>query len=189
MLYVTHDQEEAITLGDRVVVMRDGHVLQVGTPLEIYGKPATRFVGGFVGSPRMNFLRGDLETRGAGTARVEVKPIGLAMDLPWQHQETVPSTGREDSSKLGVIIGFRPEDVRVVEPGGGDLDARVDVVEPLGREDLLHLVPQGGGLPDPGGLRALADPTSGVSVGTVIGLRLKRESVHLFEFESEVRLG
>jgi multiple sugar transport system ATP-binding protein len=188
MLYVTHDQEEAITLGDRVVVMRDGRVLQVGTPLEIYARPATRFVGGFVGSPRMNFLRGVLETSGGRPTRVEAQSVDLTLDLRPESTQAAVSDRDQGTGKREVIIGFRPEDIRLVEPGNGDLDARVDVIEPLGREDLLHLVAKGEQDQQPDGLRVLADPASGVTVGSLVGLSLKREKVHLFDPESEARV-
>lgn len=188
MLYVTHDQEEAITLGDRVVVMREGYVLQVGTPLEIYGRPATKFVGGFVGSPRMNFIRGDLETSVGRSARVEAESVGLALDLPLESSKVAVSDRDQGTGKRDIIIGIRPEDIRLVESGGGDLDARVDVVEPLGREDLLHLVTKGERSQQQEGLRILSDPAAGIAVGSSVGLRLNRKKIHLFDPESESRI-
>ncbi|MEP7176989.1 MAG: ABC transporter ATP-binding protein, partial [Gemmatimonadales bacterium] len=104
IVYVTHDQEEALTLGSRVAVMRDGIVEQVAPPMEVYRRPASVFVAGFIGSPAMNFLPGVL-------------------------------AGGADSALLGV----RPHDIAVVAQGAGDLDARVDVVEPRGSELLVHL--------------------------------------------------
>jgi multiple sugar transport system ATP-binding protein len=110
VVYVTHDQEEAMTLGTRVAVMRDGYLQQVAPPMELYRHPANRFVGGFVGSPAMNFLD------------AEVLPAGLA---------------RPDSPRL--TLGVRPHDISLVASGAGDFDAWVDVVEPRGSELLVYL--------------------------------------------------
>ncbi len=110
MVYVTHDQEEALTLGTRVAVMNEGRVEQVGPPLEVYRRPETMFVATFVGSPAMNLL-----------------PAG--------HVPSVRPAGGPDAAVLGV----RPHDIAVVAPGAGDADALVDVVEPRGSELLLYL--------------------------------------------------
>jgi multiple sugar transport system ATP-binding protein len=109
VVYVTHDQEEAMTLGSRVAVMRDGFLQQVAPPMELYRRPANRFVAGFVGSPAMNFLPG----------------------------ETL--TGTNEIRRSGAILGVRPHDVAIVAKGAGDLDAWVDVVEPRGSELLVYL--------------------------------------------------
>jgi multiple sugar transport system ATP-binding protein len=109
VVYVTHDQEEAMTLGSRVAVMRDGFLQQVAPPMEIYRKPANRFVAGFVGSPGMNFLPGLVLENGA------------------------------QSGKDGLTLGIRPHDVTIVPRGTGDIDAWVDVVEPRGSELLVYL--------------------------------------------------
>jgi multiple sugar transport system ATP-binding protein len=109
VVYVTHDQEEAMTLGWRVTVMRNGHIQQVAPPMEMYRQPVNQFVAEFVGSPAMNFLRSDL--------------------LP-------PSV---EAPRPGAILGIRPHDVAIVEQGRGDLDAWVDVVEPRGSELLAFL--------------------------------------------------
>jgi ABC-type sugar transport system ATPase subunit len=115
MVYVTHDQEEALTLGSRVAVMNEGRVEQVGPPLEVYRRPATIFVATFVGSPAMNLLPADL--------------------LP-------AVVGRPTSA---ATLGVRPHDLTVTPRGAGDVDALVDVVEPRGSELLLYLRLGGGG--------------------------------------------
>ncbi len=131
-IYVTHDQVEAMTLGDRVVVMKDGVVHQVGEPLEVYSKPRNKFVAGFIGSPAMNFIDTTIaESAGALYAeapglRVKVSASRVARLAPYKG--------------LSVTLGIRPEDLR--EATGGDLqdlvfDALVEVVEPLGSEILL----------------------------------------------------
>jgi multiple sugar transport system ATP-binding protein len=110
VVYVTHDQEEAMTLGSRVAVMRDGHLQQVAPPMELYRRPANRFVAGFVGSPAMNFLPTELMA-------------GLSQSSP----------------RGAATLGIRPQDLTIVPRGSGDLDAWVDVVEPRGSELLLYL--------------------------------------------------
>ena len=109
IVYVTHDQEEAMTLGSRVAVMRDGFLQQVAPPMELYRQPANCFVAGFVGSPAMNFLPGDLLN--------------------------ALSQGKSGPRVLGV----RPHDMALVAVGAGDVDAWVDVVEPRGSELLIYL--------------------------------------------------
>ena len=122
MVYVTHDQTEAMTLADRIVVLRDGRVEQVGTPMQLYEDPDNVFVAGFIGSPRMNFLAG----RAAGPATVEV--AGLSVDLP---RLARPLTGGEP-----VQVGLRPEHLDTAT--GLELPMEVEVVERLGATTYLH---------------------------------------------------
>jgi multiple sugar transport system ATP-binding protein len=130
-VFVTHDQVEAMTLGDRVVIMRDGRVQQVGTPLQVYGKPANKFVAGFIGAPAMNFV--DVTVRSeAGTTAVEA--AGLKLTVTAANARALESyNGRQ------AIMGVRPEHLALGDgaPGLG-FDARVDVVEQLGSEILLE---------------------------------------------------
>ncbi len=121
-VYVTHDQLEAMTLADRIVVLKDGRISQVGTPMELYERPANKFVASFIGAPRMNFLTGTL-ANDAGGSRLEV--------LDARHG--LGHLGYEGE----VSVGIRPEDLIL---GGGDvcLPATVQLVEPLGGEALVH---------------------------------------------------
>ncbi|HWM77052.1 MAG TPA: TOBE domain-containing protein, partial [Methylomirabilota bacterium] len=131
-IYVTHDQVEAMTLGSRVVVMKDGWVQQVGEPLEIYSKPQNRFVAGFIGSPSMNFIPVTL-TDGGGSLFAEASGIKIKVP-PQKAQSLMPYKGQ------AVTLGVRPEDLRVgMTSDSSDLsfDAVVEVVEPLGAEILL----------------------------------------------------
>jgi multiple sugar transport system ATP-binding protein len=109
VVYVTHDQEEAMTLGSRVAVMRDGFLQQVAPPMELYRRPANQFVAGFVGSPGMNFLPGEI------------------------------MAGMSQTPRGGLTLGVRPHDITIVATGAGDLNAWVDVVEPRGSELLVYL--------------------------------------------------
>ena len=121
-LYVTHDQIEAMTMADQIVVMHDGHVEQIGSPLELYDRPANRFVAGFIGSPAMNFIEGTL--RGNGSAAY-VESVGGAR-LP-------VAEGRADSEGRPVVYGMRPEHFDIAE-GQDGFEAEVVVVEPTGSE-------------------------------------------------------
>ncbi|MBL8352821.1 MAG: TOBE domain-containing protein, partial [Burkholderiaceae bacterium] len=107
-IYVTHDQVEAMTLADRIVVLRDGQIEQVGTPLELYDRPANQFVAQFIGSPRMNVIEARQVPGVAG----------------------VPADG---------FIGLRPEDVTLKPAGEGGLPGRVELIEALGSETLIHV--------------------------------------------------
>jgi multiple sugar transport system ATP-binding protein len=125
MLYVTHDQIEALTLGDRVAVLRDGSLQQVGTPDELYAHPANRFVGRFLGTPAMNILPAQRED-----GRLRAGP--LAVDLPWLE--------RHPAAELE--LGVRPEHLELVADGGGPR-AAVRVVEMAGSESYVHLDVEG----------------------------------------------
>ena len=173
IVYVTHDQEEAMTLGGRVTVMRDGLVEQVGPPMEVYRRPASVFVGGFVGSPAMNFLEGAI---GAGGRWVG--PSGLVLPL----DGTAPG-----GERTPVTLGVRPHDLTVVASGAGDVDARVDVVEPRGSELLVHLrLGADGSGPE---LRVVAPPETAVVVDAAVGVRCDRERLHWFDGGTGKRVG
>ena len=133
-IYVTHDQVEAMTLGDRVVVMKDGLVQQVGEPLELYNAPANRFVAGFIGSPAMNFAA---VTRHRARRRAWAANDGSAS----RRRRTRPS-GCAPCSAAKSTLGIRPEDLRIAtaaDPADFGFDALVEVVEKLGSEILLDL--------------------------------------------------
>jgi ABC-type sugar transport system ATPase subunit len=155
MLYVTHDQEEAMTLGDRLVVMRDSRIEQVGPPMLLYEQPETLFVARFLGSPPMNVL---------------ARP---------------PAAVR---GPVGTVTGIRPQDVVLVDPSdpSADATAQVEVVEPLGREQHVHLAVGADGEAD----RAIAaiDPGVPVSVGDRVGLRLRRDRLYVFDQQTGMRV-
>ena len=127
MIYVTHDQIEAMTLADRIVVMKDQRIQQLGSLLDIYYRPANRFVAGFVGSPRMNFVEGRLEQAGSGPAFV----IGnRRLPLDGYQFGGAPEPGRP------VTLGIRPEHISL--DGAGNWDGfTVELVEPLGADSLV----------------------------------------------------
>src|SRR5271165_2152289 len=133
-IYVTHDQVEAMTLGDRVVVMRDGRVQQVGDPMELYNQPANRFVAGFIGSPAMNFVGVRLAAVNGG---LWAESEGIRLKVPGPLKDRVgPYAGKE------ATLGVRPEDLRIAgaaDPSDMSFDVAVEVVERLGSEILLDV--------------------------------------------------
>ncbi|MFQ5876429.1 MAG: ABC transporter ATP-binding protein [Acidobacteriota bacterium] len=192
MLYVTHDQEEALTLADRLAVMRAGAVEQVGPPMEVYREPATEFVGTFIGAPSMNLLRGSIRSPGGGRVRPECggrdleiergrDPSGAVMGSPAGPRGGGGTPRGSLAEGREVTLGIRPHDVRIVEPSGEEADAvgRVDVIEPLGSETLVHVAPEAGG--GPPRLRCIAPPDLRVAVGERVGLRFDRSRLHLFD--------
>jgi multiple sugar transport system ATP-binding protein len=130
-VFVTHDQVEAMTLGDRVVVMREGRVQQVGSPLNVYSKPGNKFVAGFIGAPAMNFLDVTIRTDG-NEVTAEMPGLALAVD----GGDAANLRARQGQR---VVMGVRPEHLMLGEgPPGRSFDARVEVVEQLGSEILLE---------------------------------------------------
>ena len=129
MIYVTHDQVEAMTMGDRIVVMEGGLVQQIGTPLEIYDNPVNRFVAGFIGSPAMNFFDGRVE---AGQSGCRVRFAGASVELPGTHAA---------ASRPAVTLGVRPEHLVIgaQDKAAVRFPARVETVEHLGAETLVEL--------------------------------------------------
>jgi len=175
-IYVTHDQVEAMTLGDRVVVMKDGWVQQVGEPLELYSKPANRFVAGFIGSPAMNFIEVGIKDGGALWAET----AGFRVKIPPDRAERLKSYAGQP-----VTVGIRPEDLRLATGGDSSdhtFDAVVDVVEPLGSEILLD-VKAGSNT-----MVARVEPTVRVKVHEPIRLALNAARLHFFDKKSEAAI-
>jgi multiple sugar transport system ATP-binding protein len=176
-IYVTHDQVEAMTLGDRVVVMKDGWVQQVGEPLELYGRPANRFVAGFIGSPAMNFVSVAIrDTGGALWADAE----GMRLKVPPRLAERV----RAHAGKR-LTLGVRPEALHLA--GGADaaeycFGSAVDVLEPLGNEILLNF--RAGAAP----MVARVDPGLRLKAHESIRLALDPERMHFFDEASDVAI-
>jgi multiple sugar transport system ATP-binding protein len=128
MIYVTHDQVEAMTMADRIVVLRDGRIEQVGTPVDLFARPANLFVAGFVGAPRMNLLKARVAAAGNGGARLEVAGIERPVLLP-----AAPGRLRVGDA---VTLGLRPEHLRLTPEGS--MTARIGFIERLGTTSLLH---------------------------------------------------
>ena len=176
-VYVTHDQVEAMTLGDRVVVMKDGLVQQVGEPLELYNAPANRFVAGFIGSPAMNFA--GVRVREAQGA-LHANGTGFRLDVPAEIDGRLrPYAGRD------VTFGIRPEDLHIAngsDPPGLCLDGVVEVVEKLGAEILLDL--QVGEQT----MVAAVEPTVRAKRGDKIRFALRPDRLHFFDTASEAAI-
>jgi multiple sugar transport system ATP-binding protein len=176
-VYVTHDQVEAMTMGDRIVVMRDGVVQQVDSPMNLYEKPANLFVAGFIGSPSMNFVPGEIRQRNgtlvfdAGTWQVPIPPDLHEYVRPWEGHR--------------VIFGIRPEHMEDVALRNGQLPpshvplrAKVEVHEPLGSDVILYL--------DAGGhsLVARVDAHSQAKMGDEVTVALDLRKMHLFNAQT-----
>ncbi|HEX8301346.1 sn-glycerol-3-phosphate ABC transporter ATP-binding protein UgpC [Sphingomonas sp.] len=165
MIFVTHDQVEAMTLADRIVVLNCGKVEQVATPMEIYLRPRTRFVAAFVGSPKINLLPVAIFGDG-GMARVRLSD-GTNLDT------AVPSAGLPQA---GLTLGLRAESVRVAAPDGATTLGVVEVVERLGERTLVHTA-----LADGSRLVAEDAGVSAVRAGDKIGLAIDARAAHLFD--------
>jgi multiple sugar transport system ATP-binding protein len=176
-VYVTHDQVEAMTLGDRVVVMKDGRVQQVGEPLELYNSPANRFVAGFIGSPGMNFAPVRL-ANGGDTLWAEGEGIRIRVPDPLKAR-----LGRHAGE--AVMLGIRPEDLRVAtdgDPPDSSIDAAVEVIEKLGSEILLDLKV------GPTTMVAAVEPTIRTSVHERVRLTLNPDRLHFFDGRDETAI-
>jgi ABC-type sugar transport system ATPase subunit len=137
-IYVTHDQEEAMTLGDRIAVLRNGRLQQCGTPLDVYHAPANRFVAGFIGTPSMNFIEGRVSEDAAGQPWFESPSLRVPIDKN-RVRGILPATGEK------VVLGIRPDNLRLqpassdAERLGWSISGTVEVVEPLGSTMDLHV--------------------------------------------------
>jgi sn-glycerol 3-phosphate transport system ATP-binding protein len=169
-VYVTHDQVEAMTLGDRLIVMNNGRAEQIGSPLEVYERPASTFVGGFIGSPAMNMLPARLS---ADARHVELDGVQLPVQAPSGH------------GGQAITLGIRPEHVALAQGQPGAVPFKVDFVEALGADTLVH-----GHLGE-----ARADLTlrlpgiTRIASGDVVPLIVPPERLHLFDAQSGARLG
>jgi multiple sugar transport system ATP-binding protein len=172
-VYVTHDQVEAMTMGDRIAVMRDGILQQVGPPPELYEHPVNKFVAAFIGSPAMNFamVRAEDGTLKLGSARLDL----------------TGARGRAASERKGrnLEIGFRPEDIEIAN-GTGDgavrFPAKIEVVEYLGNQELLHADCEGNEVV------ALVSSDQKVKVGDNVDFAVPTDKLHLFDPETEESL-
>jgi multiple sugar transport system ATP-binding protein len=168
MIYVTHDQMEAMTMADRIVVMRAGKIEQIGTPLDIYDNPANSFVGGFIGSPSMNFVDGAVVEQGGAVALRDVSGTLWPLD-----DAARAYIGR------AVQIGIRPEHVRI---DAGGIPAEVTSIEPTGSE--THLQVQVGGQ----SLVVVVHDRFAAEPGATIAIMADKARITLFDAETGVRL-
>jgi multiple sugar transport system ATP-binding protein len=170
MIYVTHDQVEAMTLADRIVVLKDGRIEQVGTPLDLYNKPANRFVAGFIGSPRMNFIEALVESH-QGNA--------IVADFGGRKAPLNLRTPLSPGDKL--TVGIRPQDAILTDPQGSLLSLEVMLVEQLGAETIVHGRTEGGA---PFTLATAGQKS--LAVGDRVGVNLPAGSLHAFGVDGRV---
>ena len=168
-IYVTNDPVEAMALADRIAVIDEGRIAQIGTPMEVYSRPATRFVASFIGSPAMNFLDATLADDGT---------VHLDGDLRLSPPTSVPAELRGP-----VLVGIRPEHLVVVDDG--PLSMRLDLAEPLGAETLLHGTIAG----VDGPITVRVEGEYEAPSGHAIALDVAPERLHLFDPESGTRHG
>jgi multiple sugar transport system ATP-binding protein len=175
MVYVTHDQEEAMTLGTRIAVMANGAIEQVAAPLEVFERPATVFVARFVGSPAMNVWSGTVDRQGGSKVTTPAFALALSPD----------ALGRA-ADGAEVTLGIRPHDLTLTALDGADAQAAVEIVEPLGPHVTMHvrLERQTGAL-----VRVQVAAEDACPVGSTVGLRFTRRRVHLFDRTTGRRLG
>ena len=137
-VYVTHDQTEAMTLGDRIVIMKDGYIQQIGTPQQVFNHPANLFVAGFIGSPQMNFFDAELT---ASNGRYAVRLGNAVIDLPEETQKALKAKGQTPQK---VVMGIRPEHIVLTNANhAGAVSAKVDVSEMMGSELYVHVTAVG----------------------------------------------
>jgi len=178
-IYVTHDQLEAMTMGTRIVVMKDGAILQAGTPQDIYNRPANKFVGGFIGSPAMNMIHGVIDEKN-DTLCISTQDFRFILPDHWQDKLKTLKT-RE------LVLGVRPESFYHVENQTETnqyhvVETTVNLVEPLGSEQLIHFT-----LADDR-LVAKLDPRIPLKFGDRLALGVNIEDLHIFDSKSEKRL-
>lgn len=180
MIYVTHDQTEAMTMGDRIVIMKDGIIQQLDTPLNLYNNPVNKFVAGFIGSPAMNFIEGSIvKSNGVqfisagGSLRVNLSDAFLSKLAEYLNKK--------------IWLGIRPEDFYddidlAVSNNFTQLEVKIDLVEPLGNETYLYFNIES--------VQCLARVTSreSIKVGLRRKLKINNERLHLFDFQSEQKI-
>ena len=164
MIYVTHDQVEAMTMADRIVVLRDGRIEQAGSPLELYNRPANQFVAGFIGSPKMNFLEAALGEAAGQSAPLLLKGGGVVV---------VPRAGVFAAAGQAVTVGIRPEHVAIAERG---LRLAVNLAEHLGGNTVLY-----GSLENGQALVVQIVGQAQIKRGDVVQVRLVPEACHVFD--------
>ncbi|MFA5028670.1 MAG: sn-glycerol-3-phosphate ABC transporter ATP-binding protein UgpC [Candidatus Methylomirabilota bacterium] len=178
VIYVTHDQVEAMTMGDRIVIMKDGLIQQVGAPLEVYASPQNQFVAGFIGSPAMNFLPCTVMPKGDGLA---FTAPGLSLPVP-----PAKAKALAEFANRKVTMGIRPEDMREAlptDPAQCTFEASVEVVEPIGHEIYLNVMIDGTEVV------ARVSPDTPVKVGQKIKLAATVEKLHAFDPQTEKSIG
>ena len=184
-IYVTHDQTEAMTLGDRIVIMKDGYIQQVGTPAEVFEMPTNLFVAEFIGAPKMNIVKTDLVKEGD---KYFVTPCGAKIEVTGEkgdllNEKCVPSRK--------VLLGVRPEHMKLTfEPGENAMSARLEVNEMMGSELHLHVFTEDGTrwivrVPT---INLTAEQRKGMVNGAKLCITFEGKVMHFFDPETEKNL-
>ncbi|WP_269542539.1 ABC transporter ATP-binding protein [Cerasicoccus fimbriatus] len=179
MIYVTHDQVEAMTMGDRICVMKDGHIMQVDEPLALYNHPQNLFVAGFIGSPPMNFFNGHCVIENGSAFFVE-NPVNGSPGFRLKLHDRLRSAAAKQSARP-TVLGIRPEHIQVTsESSVGSITATIDVSEPIGAETYLYL-----NTPAPHAFIARVEADHAFSVGGSVHLSFDPQRIALFDQETE----
>ena len=182
-IYVTHDQVEAMTLGDRIVIMKDGIIQQVGTPTEVFNKPANLFVAGFIGAPQMNFFDAKLKKSGYNFV---IELNGVEFALTDSANKALNEKGLEEKE---VILGVRPEHITLVKSGDTCVKANVEISEMMGSEAHVHVKVDGKDVIIRVQTLGLDNETAdAIANGGEIAFTFKPEVMHLFDKETGVSL-
>ncbi len=174
-IYVTHDQTEAMTLGDRIVIMKDGFIQQIGTPSQVFNHPGNLFVAGFIGTPQMNFFDAELKRQGEKYA---VELHGMKVELPENMCKALADRGRQTMS---ITLGIRPEHIQVSNRG---VVAAVDVSEMMGSETYIHVSVQG----KEAIIRIPTTEYQHMASGHLLSFEFSGELVHMFDPETGLNL-
>lgn len=173
-IYVTHDQTEAMTMADRIVVMKDGIIQQIADPQTIYDKPVNRFVASFIGAPPMNFINCAVDKR---SGEIVLVTDGMTVRMP---QSWIG--GAVKAVEGGVVLGVRPENIKPGEDSMGIISARIEVVEPLGSETLLHVK-----LGEQN-MIVKVNPDYKPAIGEIIRLTFEMSKAHLFAKDTGIAI-
>ena len=180
IIYVTHDQTEAMTLGTRIVVMKDGVIQQVDTPQNLYDKPCNLFVAGFMGSPQMNFINATVEVQGKD---VFLKVADSKIKLPQEKAKKLIDGGYAGKT---VIMGIRPEDLydeeEKVAASDAVIDAKIEVYELLGAEVFLYFTVAGSNM------TARVNPKTEARTGDTVKFALDVDRIHVFDKDTEITI-
>ena len=177
MIFVTHDQTEAMTMGDKIVILKDGEVQQIGAPMELYKNPLNKFVAGFIGSPAMNFINGKIVQSDKLYFVIDNLNIKLAL-------ETMSSRKLQQYRDKEITIGIRPEDILLSSEKSiaGDISIQVEVVEPMGNETLLYFTLQ------ETQMIARGNPNQQYKSGNNYSMQINKDKIYFFDKESGTTL-
>jgi len=173
-IFVTHDQSEAMSMADRIVIMRDGEIVQVGTPEDVYERSADMFVAGFIGTPPTNFFHVTLESRGG---ELLLKNSSFSLPVSGEDRERLSAAGCD-----GIVLGVRPENIEITAPGEEDFSVEVLVVEPQGSYQIVAFEM------NDRIVKMIVPSSVRLSPGSALPLRFDRTRLHYFRKDTEKRI-